>query len=87
MHGLPVLFPYVALPAIDVQAFPKAVLATGESESRRDIEVVVLPFLEMLGPVGSHIHDVFAVRGVLAVDRILFRRIGRPHGAEVQAGQ
>ena len=30
MHGLPVLFPYVALPAIDVQAFPKAVLATGE---------------------------------------------------------
>jgi hypothetical protein len=30
MHGLPVLFPYVALPAIDVQAFPRAVLATGE---------------------------------------------------------
>ena len=24
MHGLPVLIPYVALPAIDVQAFPKA---------------------------------------------------------------
>lgn len=30
MRGLPVLIPYVALPAIDVQAFPKAVLATGK---------------------------------------------------------
>lgn len=28
MRGLPVLFSYVALPAIDVQAFPRAVLAT-----------------------------------------------------------
>ena len=33
MHGLPVLFSYVALPAIDVQSFPKAVLATGEIEA------------------------------------------------------
>jgi len=29
VRGLPVLFPYAALPAIDVQVFPKAVLATG----------------------------------------------------------
>lgn len=33
MRGLPVLIPYVALPAIDVQAFPKAVLATGKFEA------------------------------------------------------
>lgn len=33
MHGLPVLTPYVALPAIDVQAFPKAVLATGKTQA------------------------------------------------------
>ncbi|MGK3121516.1 hypothetical protein QZH44_20415 [Pseudomonas corrugata] len=31
VRGLPVLFPYVALPAIDVQAFPKAALAIGNS--------------------------------------------------------
>lgn len=35
-RGLPVLFPYVALPSIDVQALPKAVLATGEFEKQKD---------------------------------------------------
>ena len=33
MRGLPVFFPYVALPAIDVQAFPRAALATGENQA------------------------------------------------------
>ena len=35
LRGLPVLIPYVALPAIDVQAFPRAVLATGESRTQK----------------------------------------------------
>ena len=86
VRGLPVLFPYVALPAIDVQAFPKAVLATGKYEAIKNPHragLKITPHLaglgELLGSNQTGNDEAGDETGTGSVNRVEKRQIGFFH--------